>query len=40
MDLADGTSTKELAMRWNVSAPAVPLYRRHLNESYLRFMNR
>ncbi len=40
MDLADGSSTKELAMRWNVSAPAVSLYRRQLNESYERFMNR
>jgi len=40
MDLADGTSTSELAKRWNVSAPAVSLYRRQLNESYERFMNR
>ncbi|MGO8900529.1 MAG: hypothetical protein ACLQU5_19605 [Isosphaeraceae bacterium] len=40
MDLAEGTSTKELAKRWNVSAPAVSLYRRQLNESYERFMSR
>ena len=39
MDLAEGYGTKELAMRWNVSAPAVSLYRRQLNESYERFMN-
>jgi hypothetical protein len=40
MELAEGTSTKELAQRWNVSAPAVSFYRRQLNESYERFMNR
>jgi hypothetical protein len=40
MELADGTSTKELAERWKVSAAAVSLYRRQLNESYQRFMNR
>jgi hypothetical protein len=40
LDLAEGTSTKELAQRWNVSAPAVSFYRRQLNESYERFMNR
>jgi len=39
MDLADGTSTKELANRWNVSASAVSLYRRQLYETYERFMN-
>jgi hypothetical protein len=40
MELAEGTSTKELAQRWRVSAAAVSLYRRQLNESYERFMNR
>ena len=39
MDLAEGHGTKELAQRWNVSASAVSLYRRQLNESYERFMN-
>ena len=39
MDLADGSSTKELAERWHVSAPAVSLYRRQVNESYERFMS-
>src|SRR4051812_47336702 len=39
LDLAEGDGTNELASRWNVSAPAVPLYRRQLNEGYERFMN-
>jgi hypothetical protein len=39
LDLADGTGTKELAERWKVSAGAVSLYRRQLNESYERFIN-
>jgi hypothetical protein len=39
MDLAEGHGTKELAQRWNVSASAVSLYRRQLNENYERFMN-
>lgn len=39
IDLSDGTCTNELARRWNVSAPAVSLYRRQLNESYERFVN-
>jgi hypothetical protein len=34
MELADGTSTSELARRWNVSPAAVSLYRRQLNLSY------
>jgi hypothetical protein len=40
LDLASGHSTKELATRWKVSGPAVSLYRRQLNESYERFINR
>jgi hypothetical protein len=40
MELAEGTSTKELADRWGVSAAAVSNSRRQLNESYERFMNR
>ena len=40
MELAEGTSTSELAKRWNVSPGAVSLYRRQLNESYQRFMSR
>jgi hypothetical protein len=39
MELADGTSTSELAQRWNVTPAAVSLYRRQLNVSYERFMN-
>lgn len=39
LDLADGSSTKELAERWKVSPAAVSLYRRQLNQSYERFMN-
>jgi hypothetical protein len=40
MELAEGTSTSELAKRWNVSPGAVSLYRRQLNENYQRFMSR
>jgi hypothetical protein len=39
IDLAEGHSTSECARRWGVSAAAVPLYRRQLNESYERFIN-
>jgi hypothetical protein len=38
-DLAEGYSTSECARRWGVSAAAVSLYRRQLNESYQRFLN-
>jgi hypothetical protein len=40
LELAEGHSTGELAKRWKVTAPAVSLYRRQLNESYDRFVNR
>jgi len=40
IDLAEGHSTQECARRWNVSEPAVSLYRRQLNRSYERFMAR
>jgi hypothetical protein len=40
MELAEGSTTKELAERWHVSPADVSLYRRQLNESYERFMNR
>jgi hypothetical protein len=40
LDLAEGSSTSELARRWSVSPSAVSLYRRQLNESYDRFVNR
>jgi hypothetical protein len=40
IDLAEGRSTQECAERWNVSEPAVSLYRRQLNRSYERFMAR
>jgi hypothetical protein len=29
----------ELARKWGVTAPAVSLYRRQLNENYERFIN-
>ena len=38
IELADGSSTKELAERWNVSQPAVSFYRRQLNRSFEKFM--
>jgi hypothetical protein len=38
IELAEGHSTSECAGRWGVSAAAVLLYRRQLNESYARFM--
>ena len=37
IDLGEGYSTSECAERWGVSAAAVSLYRRQLNESYERF---
>ena len=40
IDLAEGHSTRECARRWNVSQPAVSLYRRQLNRSYERFVSR
>jgi hypothetical protein len=40
MELAQGTSTKELAERWGVSAAAVSNSRRELYQNYERFMNR
>jgi hypothetical protein len=39
LELAEGHGANELASRWNVSASAVSLYRRQLNESCERFMN-
>jgi hypothetical protein len=39
IDLAEGHDTSECARRWGVSAAAVSLYRRQLNESYERFLN-
>jgi hypothetical protein len=38
VELSEGHATNELARRWNVSSAAVSLYRRQLNESYMRFM--
>jgi hypothetical protein len=40
IELAEGHSTSECAQRWGVSAAAVSLYRRQLNESYERFIHR
>jgi hypothetical protein len=39
IELAEGHSTSECAVRWGVSAAAVSLYRRQLNKSYERFIN-
>ena len=39
-DLASGLTTKECAARWRVTSAAVAFYRRLLNESYQRFVDR
>jgi hypothetical protein len=40
MDLASGAKTSELAQVWNVSAPAVSLYKRQLQSSYEAFISK